>query len=95
MEPRAHNVIITDDTWSVELSDGRTVSAPIVWYPRLSHGTPEERANWELNGPGVGIHWPDLDEDISVHGLLLGRKSGETRSSLAKWLVRRALCSAH
>ena len=73
------------------MSDGRTVSAPIAWYPRLAHGTPEERANWELGYvAGVGIHFGQaLDEDISVRGLLLGRKSGETEASLRRWLSSR------
>lgn len=87
--PRAQDVRITDDSLIMEFSDSRTISVPIVWYPRLSHGTPEERNNWRLVGYGEGIHWPDLDEDISVEGLLMGRPSRESRTSLKRWLERR------
>lgn len=82
-------ISVTDDTLSVDLEDGRTISAPIVWYPRLAHGTPVERANFQISGAGYGIHWPDLDEDIGVEGLLLGRKSTESSESLKKWLEQR------
>ncbi len=82
-------VSVTDDTLSVDLEDGRTVSVPIVWYPRLAYGTPAERANFQISGAGYGIHWPDLDEDIGVEGLLLGRKSAENPASFARWLRRR------
>jgi hypothetical protein len=85
----AQHVAVTDDTLVVDLVDGRTVSVPIAWYPRLAHGTPSERSNWRLIGRGEGIHWPDLDEDISVIGLLAGRPSGETQSSLRRWLESR------
>jgi hypothetical protein len=87
---KAMEVRVTDDTLTVELADGRTLAVPLAWYPRLWHGTPEERRNWRLIGDGVGIHWPDLDEDISIEGLLLGRRSGENQSSLQKWLNTRA-----
>lgn len=80
----------TDDTLTVDLADGRTLSVPLAWYPRLLHGTPGERRNWRLIGNGAGIHWPDLDEDISVEGLLLARQSGETQRSLQRWLETRA-----
>ena len=86
---RAMQVYVTDDTLSVELSDGRVISAPLIWYPRLSHATPEERASWRLIGSGQGIHWPDLDEDISVANLLAGHPSGESQTSLKKWLDAR------
>lgn len=86
---KALDVNVADDTLTVDLADGRTLSVPIAWYPRLLHGTPEERRNWRLIGDGVGIHWPDLDEDISVEGLLLGRQSGESQKSLQRWLERR------
>ncbi len=86
---RAVNVIVTDDTLSVDLEDGRTISVPIGWYPRLAHGTPEEQANFQISGAGYGIHWPDLDEDIGVEGLLLGKKSTESPASFEKWLQRR------
>ena len=70
--------------------DGRTISVPLAWYPRLLYGTPEERQNWRLIGRGVGIHWPDLDEDLSVEGLILGRPSNESPQSLQRWLQQRS-----
>jgi hypothetical protein len=85
----AQDVKVTDDTLSVDLTDGRTISAPILWYPRLAYGTPEERNHWELNGDGIGIHWPDLDEDISVENLLKGQASSESQQSLKRWLDQR------
>lgn len=85
----AQRVTVTEDTLVVDLVDGRTVSVPLSWYPRLAHGTPAERANWRLVGRGEGIHWPDLDEDINVSGLLAGRPSGETQISLRTWLDSR------
>lgn len=88
--PSARDVVITEDALTVSLDDGRTLSVPLTWYPRLWHGTPDERGRWRLIGDGRGIHWPDLDEDISVEGLLEGRRSGEAQSSLKKWLKRRA-----
>jgi uncharacterized protein DUF2442 len=88
-EPRAQRVNVTTDTLIVDLVDGRTISVPVAWYPRLAHGTAAERAKWRLIGEGEGIHWPDLDEDISIEGLLAGRRSGEAQSSLARWLNRR------
>ncbi len=87
--PYALDVTITDDTLSVELSDGRTIAAPLEWYPRLLHGSDKERNNWRLIGRGEGIHWPDLDEDISVAGLLAGKPSGESQKSFKKWLNNR------
>ena len=87
--PYAVNVLITDDTISVELSDGRTISVPIEWYPRLAHSFVKERNNWKFIGRGEGIHWPDLDEDISVEGLLAGRPSNESQESFRKWLANR------
>lgn len=83
------NVVTSDDTLTVELADGRSLSVPIAWYPRLFHGSQQERENWELIGDGEGIHWPDLDEDISVEGLILGRPSGESQRSLQRWLDAR------
>ena len=82
-------VSVTNDTLAVELSDGRSISAPLAWYPRLLHGTVEERSRWRLIGQGRGIHWPDLDEDISVENLLVGRPSAEIQKSLKKWLGQR------
>lgn len=86
----AQDLAITEDTITVELSDGRSISAPLAWYPRLVHGTPEERADWKLIGQGGGVHWPTLDEDISVDNLLSGQASGESQRSLKRWLARRA-----
>ncbi|WP_416201783.1 DUF2442 domain-containing protein [Thermanaerothrix sp.] len=74
---------------TVVLDDGRVISVPLTWYPRLWHGTPEERANFRLIGGGEGIRWPDLDEDISAEDLLAGRRSGEGKASLMRWLRRR------
>ena len=87
--PVAENVTVTDDTLSVDLSDGRTISVPLAWFPRLMHGTRKERNNWRLIRKGYGIHWNDLDEDISVENLLLGKTSGESQSSFKKWLLSR------
>ena len=84
--PEAERVIVTEDTLTAELSDGRTISVPLDWYPRLIHATPQERGHWELIADGDGIHWPDLDEDISVEGLLAGRPSGEGAESFRRWL---------
>jgi len=86
---KAIDVIITDETLTVELSDGRTIAVPIAWYPRLYHAAPEERKKWRLIGVGEGIHWPDLDEDISVENLILGKPSGESQRSLKRWLEER------
>jgi hypothetical protein len=88
-EPAATGVRVTDDELVVELVDGRTVSVPIAWFPRLLHGDPEERANWRLMGRGDGIHWHDLDEDIHVGDLLAGHRSGETQESVRCWLDSR------
>ena len=87
--PYAVGADLTDDTLSVDLSDGRTISVPIGWFPRLEHASPEERKNWRLIGKGQGIHWTDVDEDISVEGLVAGRPSGESQSSFKKWLQNR------
>ena len=87
--PAATDIVVTDDTLTVDLSDGRTISVPLAWYPRLVHGTQEERANWRLIGRGEGIHWPQLDEDISVEGLIAGKPSGESQRSLARWIEAR------
>lgn len=88
--PLAQDVRVTDDSLHVDLADGRTISVPLAWYPRLLHGTANERKRWRLIGTGRGIHWEDLDEDISVEGLLTGRASGESQVSLKKWLASRA-----
>ena len=85
----ATHVEVSEDTLTVELSDGRTISAPVAWYPRLDHATPEERKSWKLGGGGRGIHWPLVDEDISVANLLNGQPSLESQTSLKKWLASR------
>ncbi len=87
--PDALDVHVSEDTLSVEFNDGRTISVPLDWYPRLSHATEKERSNWRIIGKGHGIHWEDLDEDISVEGLLVGVPSGESQSSFKKWLEAR------
>jgi hypothetical protein len=87
--PDAESVTVTEDTLSVDLSDGRTISVPLAWFPRLLHASQEERNNWRLIGKGQGVHWEDIDEDISVEGLLAGRPSGESQVSFKKWLEGR------
>jgi len=89
IEIRATSVRVSDDALIVDLSDGRTVSAPLAWYPRLLRGTAAERGNHQFIGEGLGIHWPQLDEDISVEGILAGRRSYESRESLERWLASR------
>jgi hypothetical protein len=84
-EARASSVRVTESELVVELEDGRTIMVPISWYPRLAYGTPQERSDFEMMGGGIGIHWPQLDEDISVEGLLTGRKAGEGAASLKRW----------
>jgi uncharacterized protein DUF2442 len=88
-EPRARNVAVTEESLTVDLVDGRTIIVPLVWYPRLWHGTPEERNRFEIFGDGTYINWPDLDEDLTVAGLLAGLPSGENPQSLKKWLAGR------
>ena len=85
----ARHVQVTGDRLVVDLDDGRTLSVPLSWYPRLAHGSASELSHWELVGQGLGIHWPDLDEDLSVDGLLAGVRSGESESSLSRWLAAR------
>ncbi len=87
--PFAQAVTVTDETLGVELSDGRSIAVPLGWYPRLVHADASARSNWELIANGEGIHWPDLDEDISVEGLLAGKPSGESQASFANWLKQR------
>ena len=91
MVARVVAVSINDDTLAVDLEDGRSIAVPIGWYPRLAYGTPAERLHWQISGGGYGIHWPDLDEDIGVEGLLLGWKSSESLASLGKWLQKREM----
>jgi len=85
----AVSVSLSDDSLTVRLDDGRCLSVPLTWYPRLLDGTRAEREHCELIGEGEGIHWPELDEDISVEGLLAGRRSAESAASLAKWRQNR------
>jgi hypothetical protein len=87
---KAQNVIVTEDTLTVDLIDGRTISVPIAWYPRLLHGSPKERNNWRFIGDKEGINWSDLDEDISVENLLSGKPSGESQRSFKRWLDERS-----
>jgi hypothetical protein len=88
-QPAATHVSVTETTIDIKLSDGRSLSVPVSWYPRLEHGTEAERDNWTLIGSGFGIHWPDLDEDISVEALVAGNPSNESQASLTKWLESR------
>ena len=91
-EPRVAaitTVEITEDELMVEFADGRRISVPLAWYPRLLAGTPEERDSWRLIGQGEGIHWPELDEDISAENLIFGQPSAESQQSLRKWLAER------
>ncbi len=85
----ATNVEITEESLIVDLEDGRTIAVPLAWYPRLLHASSAERNNWRLMGKGKGIHWPDLDEDISVENILLGNASDETQRSFKRWLEER------
>jgi hypothetical protein len=89
IEPLAANVTVTDERLIVELSDGRSMTVPLEWYPRLMHGSLEERRHWQLLGEGYAIEWPDLDEHIGIEGLLAGRRSGESEKSLNRWLAAR------
>lgn len=88
--PLAQAVRVTQDSLHVDLADGRTISVPLAWYPRLLHATIDERKDWRLIGMGRGIHWEAIDEDISVEGLLAGRASGESQASFKKWLTSRS-----
>lgn len=94
IEPVAIEVVVTEDELTVMLSDGRRISVPLVWYPRLFYATDAERQNWELLGDGYAIEWPDLDEHIGIEGLLAGRSSGESAHSLQRWLDSRRVVSS-
>ena len=91
---RAQRVIVTGDALTVDLADGRSISVPLEWYPRLLNGSPQERNHWRLIGQGEGIHWPELDEDIRVENLLAGRPAAESGRSLKRWLAQRDKSSA-
>jgi hypothetical protein len=86
---RAVDVKVTEDELCVVLEDGRTLVVPLAWYPRLAHSSQRERGRWRLLGRGLGIHWPKIDEDISVEGLLAGRRSSESQASFKRWLAAR------
>lgn len=86
---KAISVDVTEDSLSVDLEDGRTITVPISWFPRLVHGSSSERQNHKLIGRGSGIHWPELDEDISIENLLFGKPSGESQTSFKRWLESR------
>ena len=88
-EPRGKSVKVDDTEVMVDLVDGRTITVPLAWYPRLWHGTPRERNHFEIFGDGAYIRWPDLDEDLTVAGMLAGQRSGESPQSLKKWLDSR------
>ena len=89
-EPRAQAIVVNDEALTVDLVDGRTLVVPLAWFPRLWHGTQKERDNFEAFGDGAFIHWPDLDEDLSVAGLVSGLRSGESLESLKRWLDARS-----
>ena len=89
MKVRAVSVSVTPDELEAGLGDGRTIAAPLAWFPRLLHGTAEERGAFRLIGQGEGLHWPELDEDVSVEALLAGRPSAESAASLKRWLAGR------
>ena len=89
LEARAQSARVSEEALTVDLVDGRTIVVPLIWYPRLWHGTPRERNRFEIFGDGTYIHWPALDEDLTVAGLLAGRRSGESPQSLKKWLDSR------
>jgi hypothetical protein len=86
---RIEDVEVDISTLRIDLSDGRSVSAPLVWYPRLLNGTAKERRKWQLIGDGLGIHWPELDEDLSMEGILQGKPSFESAKSFQKWAAAR------
>ncbi len=88
-EPAATHVVVREDKLTVDLADGRSLSVPLGWYPRLLHATNAELDNWQLLGEGYAIEWPDLDEHIGIEGLIAGRRSGESQSSLERWLASR------
>ena len=93
-DPVAVGVAVSNERLIVDLADGRTISVPLGWYPRLAHGSADERSHWRLLGDGYAIEWPDLDEHIGIEGLLAGRRSGEGPASFERWLAARRAASA-
>jgi hypothetical protein len=87
--PKIIDVQVTEDTLRVDIEDGRTISVPLSWYPRLVYATSEERQNFRIAGAGYGIYWPDIDEDIGIEGLLLGKRSTESSESFTRWMKSR------
>lgn len=90
---KAQKVTVNEESLTVDLSDWRTIAVPLAWYPRLLHSILEERNNWRLIANGEGISWPDLDEDISIENLIFGKPSGESQSSLQRWLEKHSKAS--
>jgi hypothetical protein len=88
-EPAITNVLVTEGQFTITLADGRELIVPLDWYPRLVHATAQERSNWRILGDGYAIEWPELDEFIGIEGLLAGRRSGESETSLQNWLASR------
>ncbi|MBU2444529.1 MAG: DUF2442 domain-containing protein [Bacteroidetes bacterium] len=88
-QTKIQNVVVTDDALIVDFFDGRTITVPLAWYPRLLHGSASEQNNWKIIGNGEGIHWAELDEDISVENLVFGKRSGESQNSFKKWIEKR------
>ena len=88
-EPIAKQITVTNEKQIVDLADGRSLSVPLEWYPRLVHASPQERQNWEILGDGYAVEWIDLDEHIGIEGLLAGKRSGESQRSFEKWLATR------
>ena len=88
-ECRAVSVAVGEDSLMVQFLDGRTLTVPLAWYPRLWHGSTAERSHFEIIGEGEYLHWPDLDEDLTIAGMLAGRRSGESPASLTSWLEKR------
>lgn len=88
-EPLAVDLTVTEETLKLVLEDGRCITVPLAWYPRLAHATEGERAHWQLLGGGYAIEWPDLDEHIGVAGVLAGRRSGESETSFNRWMASR------
>lgn len=91
--PAVLHVTANDDTLTVDLDDGRSISVPLAWYPRLVHASQQERDNWRIIGQGRGLHWESLDEDISIENLLTGHRSGESQKSFERWLASRTVAA--